>query len=307
LIVGNLVEQLTKSTRHLAEFLVLARALNWTLVLPDVDENEIGMSQGEPFCLYYEVHRMGEYVDWVTHEQFLFDTRSRGNKGLTMSTVRDFVVDIRSRAFKLGYDIEWQRPQELNLGEYNWLEEGVLETDRLLGPNKPSAGALVLKQPVEFCGIRVRPWLWFRVQQLADMETVVWANEPQFGVPGALNQLLENILMIARRHLQHLDVVVGVKNRAYNLFLPKEVVNQALQYVRPIPQVSGCSSARRLRSGVNRSDAVCCSYRVCCEQARGTPESKSNETVISKSTRLGTLAADLKISSVGKKCLASGR
>jgi hypothetical protein len=217
--------------------MVLARALNRTLVLPDVGENEIGMQRSRPFCTYFDLNLLGEYVDWITPEQFLYDTRSRSNSGLRMSTVREFLSDARSKAVRFAFDVEWQRPETLPLGEYDWLEDGVLETDRLLGTEKPSAGVLVLKRPTDFCGLRVKPFLWFRLQQMVDAETVVCVKEPQFGAPGALNRSLESIVKRAQDRLGDLEVVVGIKNRAYNLFLPKEVVKQALTYVQPGPQV----------------------------------------------------------------------
>ncbi|GAQ82025.1 hypothetical protein KFL_000980120 [Klebsormidium nitens] len=237
LLLGQINEQLTKSTRHLAEFIVLARSLNRTLVLPEVGESEIGMQRSKPFCTYFDVHRLGQFVDWVSPEQFIYDTRSRLNSGLDMSTVRKFWADARSKAVRFAFDVEWQRPETLPLGEYDWLEDGVLESDQLLGQNKPSGGVLVLKGPEDFCGLRVKPFLWFRMQQLLDSETVICINEPKFGAPGALDRSLERVVETAERYLGELDVVVGVKNRAYNLFFPKEAVKEALQYVRPAPQI----------------------------------------------------------------------
>lgn len=241
LLLGQINEQLTKSTRHLAELIVLARRLNRTLVLPEVGESEIGMQRSKPFCTYFDVNRLGDFVDWVTPEQFIFDTRSKLNGGLEMSTVNEFLADARSRAVRFAFDIEWQRPEALPLGEYDWLEKHVLESDRLLGPNKPSGGVLVLKRPEDFCGLRVKPFLWFRMQQLVDSEKVVCIKEPKFGAPGALDRSLERLVETAEKHLGDVDVVVGVKNRAYNLFFPKEAVREALKYVRPAPQVRAFS------------------------------------------------------------------
>ena len=65
-------EQLTKGRLHLAEAMALARTLNRTLVLPPMRSSSMSFNilWPLPACTYFDVHRMAEYVPWVTVEEF---------------------------------------------------------------------------------------------------------------------------------------------------------------------------------------------------------------------------------------------
>lgn len=73
LAIGKLCEQLTKSRKHLAEVMSFAKATNRTLVLPKCDAGHIGNGQyyKKSICLYFDLKKIGEYVRWISEDNFI--------------------------------------------------------------------------------------------------------------------------------------------------------------------------------------------------------------------------------------------
>ena len=68
MVEGN--EQLSKGRKHFAEAMVMARRLNRTLILPHVGLSVIDPDKSLPFCTYFDVDRLADYVSWVTQEWY---------------------------------------------------------------------------------------------------------------------------------------------------------------------------------------------------------------------------------------------
>lgn len=239
IVAAQLNEQLTKSSRHLSEILVLARALNRTLVLPDVGDSNIGMPHKLSFSTYFDTTKLGEYLDWVTWEQFVYDTRVRDNPGVTLAAAREHVSYVRSQIFYGPWDVTNQRPNTTPIGEYDWLEADVARRDaRFGGFSKPAAAILVLKTTGHFCGTRVQPFLWQRIQYFADAQIVMCLDRPIHGSDGPADDALDEMVREVRARAHSVEVLFVVKNREFDLFLPRAMVAKANEYLTPAQQVS---------------------------------------------------------------------
>lgn len=73
LVIHRLYEQLSKSRKHFAEILKIARVTKRVLVLPHCQDGHIGngLYFWRPICIYFDVEKIGNSVDWVTEKFFL--------------------------------------------------------------------------------------------------------------------------------------------------------------------------------------------------------------------------------------------
>lgn len=233
IIAADINEQLTKASRHFAELLALARELKRTVVLPDAGEGEFGMQRAAPFCQYFNSEKLGEHVDWVTLEQFVYETRKRQGAQIEKEDATRAVAEMRRTAFFLAFN---ETHPVTNYPDY--FEGLVNEEWKQLGAGrKPSGAALVLRRREDFCGMRVRPWLWYRMVQLADVDRVVCVDEPKYdGIDEkeAFRRVLEEV-----RALKDPDVLFVVKSRAFDAFAPKELIEKGLEHLEVTPKVRG--------------------------------------------------------------------
>ncbi|GAQ80084.1 hypothetical protein KFL_000450410 [Klebsormidium nitens] len=231
IIAADINEQLTKASRHFAELLALALELKRTIVLPDSGEGEFGMQRPAPFCQYFDSEKLGEYVDWVTLEQFVYETRKRQGAEIEKEDATRAVAEMRRTAFFLAFN---ETHPVTNYPDYF---EGLAneEWKQLGAGRKPSGAALVLRRREDFCGMRVRPWLWYRMSQLADVDRVVCVDEPKYdGIDEkeAFRRVVDEV-----RALKDPDVLFVVKSRAFDAFAPKELIEKGLEYLEVTPKV----------------------------------------------------------------------
>lgn len=87
IVIQRLTEQLTKSRMHFAEVLRMAQETKRVLVLPNCQNGYIGNSKyfRLPLCLYFDIEKIGNAVDWVTEEFFLKRASEFYLKGRTPS------------------------------------------------------------------------------------------------------------------------------------------------------------------------------------------------------------------------------
>lgn len=222
-------EQLTKASRHFAELLALARELKRTVVLPDTGEGEMGLQRAAPFCKYLNPHKLGEYVDWVTLEQFVYETRKKQGAKIEKEDAARAVANMRSTAEFLAFN------ETHPVTHYPDYFEGLVG-EEWGGLSKPSGVALVLRRREDFCGMRIRPWLWYRMGQLAEVDRVVCLDEPSYyGIDE--KESFRRMLDEVRTLKQDPDVLFVVKSRAYNAFAPKELIEKGLEYLQVAPTV----------------------------------------------------------------------
>lgn len=236
IIAADINEQLTKASRHFAELLALARELKRTVVLPDAGEGEFGLQRAAPFCKYGDAQKLGEYVDWVTLEQFVYETRKKQGAKISQDDATRAVAEMRQTAEFLAFN------ETHPVTHYPYYFEGlVAEEWKQLGvAKKPSGAALVLRQREDFCGMRIRPWLWHRMGQLAEVDRVVCVDEPRYDKideAEAFRRMLEEVRSLKKEP----DVLFVVKSRSFDAFAPKEMIEQGLKYLQVTPKVSGKS------------------------------------------------------------------
>lgn len=72
LVVGRVLEQLSKARRHLAELVALALHANRTLVLPHCGASRVGPASDFhlPLCTYFDVRSLPPALRWVSEELF---------------------------------------------------------------------------------------------------------------------------------------------------------------------------------------------------------------------------------------------